>query len=130
MALWSASEGKTRNASIPSRSLAGDSDSYEILFELPKLFEEHHKDRARARNLFETALKRWQTTEANKKERDDLTMMQIAGHLARLAEDAGEPKRAVEYLIMIRDVSPSPEAVQKQIDELNARQTAGHTAAE
>src|SRR5690606_26355717 len=34
-------------------------DSYEILFELGRIYREHHKDTVRARNLWELALAKW-----------------------------------------------------------------------
>jgi len=96
-------------------------NSYEILFELGRLREDNDKDFSRARNFYELALKKWRASEAEKKEPDDFSLMQIAGRLARLEENQGQSAKALEYLELLRKVSPSPELIQRQIDELRAK---------
>jgi tetratricopeptide (TPR) repeat protein len=98
-------------------------DSFEILFELGRLYEENQKDTFRARNLYECALRKWQASESTKKTPDDFTYMQITGHLARLEERDGRLPEAIRYLELLEKVSPSPQAIRKQIDDLKGRST-------
>jgi tetratricopeptide (TPR) repeat protein len=97
-------------------------DSYEILFELGRLFDEARHDPQRARNVWELALRKWEKRWANAREKDEekdrFALEQILGHLARLEEREGNVTKAVEYLRKLKEVSPHPEAIQKQIEEL------------
>lgn len=98
--------------------------SYEILFELGRLYEENHKDPVRARNLWEAALHNWQKDATVKREPEDkFPFLQITSHLARLEKRAGNLSQAIEYLEMEKTMSPASttEAIQKQIDELREK---------
>ncbi len=96
-------------------------DSYEILFELGRLYYESRRDPARARNVWELALQKWKRQESNKPEPDTLAFLQITGHLARLEEREGDFRKAVSYLEMLRKLSPFPAEIQKQIDEVRKK---------
>jgi hypothetical protein len=96
-------------------------DSYEIIFELGKLFEEDRKDDLRARNLFELALRKWERSESGKAEPDKFAFQQITGHLARLEEREERLEKALEYLELLRGVSPNPDKIQEQIVELRLK---------
>ena len=95
-------------------------NSYEILFELGRLFDEARHDPARARNVWEQALRKWvqRSAKLEEQEKDLLALQQILGHLAHLEEREGNATKAVEYLRRLEEVSPNPEAIQKQIEEL------------
>lgn len=95
-------------------------DSYEILFELGRVFLENRHDPARARNVWELALRKWQAQEGAKSKPNEFAREQIAGHLAVLEEREGHPERAIDYLEIVKRSSPNPAAVQKQIDDLKA----------
>jgi tetratricopeptide (TPR) repeat protein len=95
-------------------------NSYEILFELGQLYNENYRDPDRARDLWELALRRWQQEEGKKKQPDLGDLEKIAINLARLEEKAGHFERAIEYLEMASKASPNPQALQKQIAELQA----------
>jgi tetratricopeptide (TPR) repeat protein len=95
--------------------------SYEILFSLGQLQYENHHDPIRARNLWEVALRRWREQEPGKEEPDISGLREIALNLARLEEEQGNPQRAIEHLELAKTVSPHPEALQKQIDELQRK---------
>jgi hypothetical protein len=97
--------------------LRANPNNPEILFELGRLYNENRKDPARARNLFELALRCWRETEVSKEEPDLRLLGSIAMHLARLEEDAGHWAKAIEYLQLVKPTSPMPELVQKQIDD-------------
>jgi tetratricopeptide (TPR) repeat protein len=96
-------------------------DSYEIIFELGRLYEEDRKDNFRAANLFEMALKKWRQAESGKSEPDKFALQQIAGHLARVEEREGRFEKAIEYLELLRGLSPNPEKILEQISELRMK---------
>ncbi|HSM76479.1 MAG TPA: hypothetical protein VLT57_02580 [Bryobacteraceae bacterium] len=96
-------------------------ESHEILFELGRLYEENRHDFVRARNLLEAALHQWQRSEPRKAEPNDFALMQITGHLAGIEESTGRLQKALEYLDMLRRVSPRPETIQARIAQLQAR---------
>lgn len=96
-------------------------DSYEILFELGRLYQVNRHDRARARNLWELALKKWREREAAKPEPDTLGLEQILVHLAYLEAESGRLPEAIAYFEQAKPLSPRPEAVQERIDELRAQ---------
>ena len=92
-------------------------DSYEILFELGRLFEENRQDPARARNVWELALKKWEARESAKKEPDRLGLEQIVGHLAFLEEKEQNWAREVQLLEILKKLSPNPEAIEERLRE-------------
>jgi len=98
--------------------------SYEILFALGQLQYESHRDSNRARNLWELALRRWQDQESGKEEPDISGLREIALNLARLEEEQGNLRRAIQHLELAKRISPHPEVLQKQIEELTQKLTA------
>ncbi len=98
-------------------------ESYEILFELGRLYHDGHSDIQRARNVWDLALKKWKKSEPGKNEPNYFAREKIAVHLARLEEEAGRFERAIELLELSKQASPSPAALQKQIDELREKLT-------
>ncbi len=101
--------------------LRNNPDSYEILFELGKLYKENYHDFARAQNVWELALRRWNEREKNKKSPDFHSFEEITIYLARLEEDTGHYQQAMNYLEMASKVSPNPEALRGQIAALRAK---------
>jgi hypothetical protein len=101
--------------------LRNNPNSYELLLELGRLYQENYHDATKARGVWELALRRWNTTEAKKKEPDLNSMEEITMRLARLEEDAGHLEQAVTYLEMACKASPQPQAIQKQIEALKAK---------
>lgn len=96
-------------------------DSYEILFELAVIEEESHKDPDRARNFYEAALRKWRSIEAGKAEPDRFNLDRIVSRLALLNENTGHLQEALQYMILWKSVSVSPEIVQERIVALNAK---------
>src|SRR5258708_3903046 len=78
--------------------LRANPGSYEILFELGRTFDENHHDPARARNLWELALRNWQRSEGPKEKPDKFSLNQILSHLAFLEESQGNYQQAINYL--------------------------------
>ncbi len=101
--------------------LRANPGSPSILFELGRIQEEAKKDATLARNLWELALKKWQETEATKKEPDQLLLSQILTHLAKLEDDQKQFDRAIGYWELVKRISPVPEEIEKRITEVKAR---------
>ena len=64
-------------------------DSYEILFELGRLYHDGQHDIQRARNIWQLALRKWEQSEAGKKDPNYFDREKIAVHLARLGKTQG-----------------------------------------
>jgi tetratricopeptide (TPR) repeat protein len=101
--------------------LRANPTSYEILYELGVLYYENHHDATRAINLWELALRRWEEQEKEDKKPIELVYEQITTRLARAEEERGNMQQALHYLELEKKSSPSPELVQKQIDELKQK---------
>jgi tetratricopeptide (TPR) repeat protein len=103
--------------------LQANPGSYEILYELGQVYNEHHHDPVRACNLWQAALKSWHTRwpnqEEGKKDPDaSLSYIQITSHLALAEEKIGDYPAALKYMEMEKSMSPNWADVQKRIDEL------------
>ena len=96
--------------------------SYDILFELGRLYYETYHDRDRARNVWEYGVVQWQkiypqlSPEDQKENR--LIMEMLTTHLAQLEEGAGHTQKAIEWLQEAQKVSGTADLLQKQIDQL------------
>jgi tetratricopeptide (TPR) repeat protein len=93
-------------------------NSYEILFELGRIYLENKHDLNRARNILEAALNRWNEQNREAKEPDTFLFSQIVWHLAALELDDGKKEQAISYMEMARKVSPDPASVDKRIQEV------------
>jgi tetratricopeptide (TPR) repeat protein len=124
-AYWLRDLGKVTEAEQFLREgLRNNPTSYELLFEMGRLYMENYHDLNRARNVWELALRRWSETESKKKDPDLIGYHQIVIHLGRMEEQAGNYARAVECFELAVKVSPSPEALQEQIAELKQKMAA------
>jgi tetratricopeptide (TPR) repeat protein len=103
--------------------LRANPQSYEILFELGRVAHENRKDIGAARNIWELALRRWREKEEGKGEPETLLYQQIIGNLAELEEHSGNWDAARKYLEELKKYSPSPQEIQKQIDEIVQKQS-------
>jgi tetratricopeptide (TPR) repeat protein len=103
--------------------LRANPGSYEILFELGRLFAENHHDVARARNLWQAALHNWEQQESGKSDKDIdyFLFLEITSRLAKLEESQGNYAQALNYMEMWKSKSPSPEAIQKYMDEVRKK---------
>jgi tetratricopeptide (TPR) repeat protein len=102
------------------QGLRDNPGSYAILFELGRIFHEAYKDSARARNVLEYALKRWNEQEGPKQDPDTFLLSQITWQLALLEQERGNRPKAISYLETAKRVSPNPAEVEKRIEELKA----------
>lgn len=101
--------------------LRANPDSYEILYELGRLFEENFHDAKRAENLWIKSLEKWEKIEGAKTEPDVTTYREALTQLATLKMQSASFAEAVKYLSRVKKLSPHPDEVQKQIDELNSK---------
>jgi len=121
-AYWLGNLGKVKEAErFLRQGMLHNPDSYEILFELGRLCHENNQDPARARKIWNLALRKWAAQEAANQRPDPLKLDQIAVNLARLEEREGNLARAIQLLELSRKGSPHPEALQTQIDELKEK---------
>jgi tetratricopeptide (TPR) repeat protein len=121
-AYWLRDLGKTKEAERFLREgLLNNPESYEILLELGRLYYQSNRDLARARKIWDLALRRWSEQEAAGKKPDPLKLAQIADFLSHLEEKEGNLSRAIQLLELSQKGSPHPEAAQRRIDELKQK---------
>ena len=105
--------------------LRNNPDSYEILFELGKLYYENRHDVVHARNVWELAFRRWLEQEPQKEKPDKIGLDGILMNLANLEGQQGNLAKQIEYLEKAKHVSPNPESLQEQIDEARKKLGSG-----
>lgn len=121
-AYWLRTLGKEHEAEEFLREgLRNNPNSHELLFELGRLYRESLHDNDRARNVWDLALRKWREQEGKKEQPDLMGLEKIAVNLGRLEADAGRSERAIEMLELARKLSPRPEALQQQIDEIRTK---------
>jgi tetratricopeptide (TPR) repeat protein len=108
--------------------LRNNPDSYELLFDLGRLYDENYHDTIRARNCWLAALKKWQAQSDADKKNDKLGLDEIVVELARLEESVGDYDQAIHYFEMSKQVSPEPDTIQTQIDEIKKKMAAQPSA--
>jgi tetratricopeptide (TPR) repeat protein len=119
---WLRSLGKTNEAEAFLRQgLRDNQDSYEILFELGRLYNESYHDPIRARNVWDEALRKWSQEAASGKQPDLIQLDQISVSLAHLEENQGNYNRAIQLLELASKASPNADALRKQIVELQGK---------
>jgi tetratricopeptide (TPR) repeat protein len=106
--------------------LRNNPQSYELWYELGLLYDENRHDSARARNAWELALRYWNQSEPAKAEPDRIGWEKIVVRLANLEEKTGNLTRALEYLKLVLQHSPNPDAIRDRISELEKQQASGH----
>lgn len=107
--------------------LRANPNSYEILFSLGQIYYDTYHDTPRARNVWELAVRRWNEQQQAKKNPDKFVLEEIVMNLARLEETEKRYERAIAYLEVARQISPAPQAIEKQIEELRQRHAATAT---
>jgi tetratricopeptide (TPR) repeat protein len=121
-AYWLRDLGKIKEAERFLREgLLNNPDSYDILFDLGRLYYESNHDAARARKIWDLALRRWSEQEAANKKPDLLKLDDIAVNLSHLEQTEGNLARAVQLLELAKKASPHPDVLQQQIDELKQK---------
>jgi tetratricopeptide (TPR) repeat protein len=106
--------------------LRNNPDSYEILFELGRLYDESYHDTKRARNVWEAAVRKWLALTPQAQKENKLIFEQITTHLGQLEENAGNFQKATDWFQAAQKVSLTPQLLQKKIDELKEKIAAPH----
>jgi tetratricopeptide (TPR) repeat protein len=101
--------------------LRNNPDSYEILFELGRLYNENYHDTDRARNVWQLALRRWMQQDSALQKENQLGLDEITVNLAHLEEGAGNYEDAVRWFQAAQKASPTPDALQQQIEEIKKK---------
>jgi tetratricopeptide (TPR) repeat protein len=107
-------------------------DNAQLLFELGRIYFENYHNPARARNIWEAALRSWARQEPGVPQSERLKMSnehfddrfafeQLQANLAQLEEKAGNPEAAIARWEQAKLASPKPDEVQKHIDELKQK---------
>ena len=123
---WLRSLGKLDEAEHFLREgLQANPSHYEILLELGQIYSQNRKDPVRARNVWELALRNWREKEAAKPEPNILPYAQLLGSLATLEEAQENYPKAIEYLGMLKQVSPHQDSILKWLDDLAAKKASG-----
>jgi tetratricopeptide (TPR) repeat protein len=104
--------------------LRNNLDSYEILFELGRLYNENYHDADRARNVWQLALRRWMQQDSALQKENKLGFDEITVNLAHLEENAGNYADAIHWFQAAQKVSPDPGALQQQIDGIKKKMAA------
>jgi tetratricopeptide (TPR) repeat protein len=99
-------------------------DSYDILFELGRLYNESYHDTNRARNVWELAVKKWMKLDPETQKDNRLVFEQIATQLGQLEEKSGKLARAIDWFRAAQKASITPGALQLRIDELQKKLSA------
>lgn len=116
-------------------------DSYEIYFELGRIYDENRKDPTMARNLWEVALRKWNAQPEKPPAEKSLVYEGIVGRLARLEESQGNFPQAIANLELLEtelknvlaqeEIEPAYQKateerlkhIQEQIQELKAKKS-------
>src|ERR1017187_3032427 len=96
-------------------------DSYDILFELGRLYYESYHDLDRARNVWEQGVRLWLKLDPDTRKDNRLVMEQLTTHLAKLEEDTGNLPHALEWLQAAQKVSGTPDVIGQQINRLKGK---------
>jgi len=100
----------------------------ELLFDLGWLYDRDFHDANRARNVWMAGLRCWvgaQSTNAQSNPEAQLAYEETTMNLANLEESQENWSQAIKYLQIVKQVSPDPDAIQKQIDEAKAKLAGG-----
>jgi tetratricopeptide (TPR) repeat protein len=96
----------------------------QLLFELGRIYHEDREDLARARNVWELALRSLDEMEKATTEPNDFLRAQILGNLAKLEEETAHYARAIDHLTKLEVISPHGDRIRQWIEELRAAEQA------
>jgi tetratricopeptide (TPR) repeat protein len=103
--------------------LRNNPDSYEILYELGRLYDESYHDIVRARNVWELAVQKWSKLDLDARKENRIIFEQISTHLGELESNQDNLQQAIRWFEAAKIVSLTPDALQKRIDELQQKMT-------
>ncbi len=93
----------------------------EILFELGRIYRENRHDLNRARNVWEYGVKSYLSLSPDLQKENKLVYEELVMNLARLEDEAGNYAAAIKWFEKGKVVSPAPDAIQKQIDDIEKK---------
>lgn len=99
--------------------LRANPGSAAILFELGQVYFEGRHDPDHARNLYLLALNNWVKENSGKANKDKFLFSHITSALYQLEKQQDNVPKAVEYLKLLKQVSPVPDEIQRRIDEID-----------
>jgi tetratricopeptide (TPR) repeat protein len=116
-AFWLRRMHKDKEAEqVLREGLRNNPQSYEILFELGRLYNDSYHDPDRARNLWELAVRYWFKLSSDDQRENKLHLEEIATNLGQIEDKAGNYSQALNWYQAAQKVSLAPENVQKLID--------------
>jgi tetratricopeptide (TPR) repeat protein len=101
--------------------LRNNPGNYEILFGLGRIYYQNYHDLDHARNVWQLALINWMKQDSAAQKENKLGFEEITVNLANLEREAGRYEDAINWFQAAQKVSPSPETLQQQIDEIKAK---------
>jgi tetratricopeptide (TPR) repeat protein len=104
--------------------LRNNPGNYEILFGLGRLYYQNYHDIDRARNVWQLALNCWMKQDATLQKENKLGFEEITVNLANLEREAGNCQDAINWFQAAQKVSPAPDVLQQQIDEIKVKMAA------
>jgi tetratricopeptide (TPR) repeat protein len=104
--------------------LRNNPGNYEILFGLGRIYGQNYHDTKRARNLWQLALVSFMKQTPEQQKENKIGFDEITVNLADLERDAGNYADAINWFQAAQKVSPAPDALQQQIDELRVKMAA------
>jgi tetratricopeptide (TPR) repeat protein len=117
-AYWLKRRGKIAEAEQFLREgLRHNPRSYEILFELGRLYADQRRDLNRARNLLQLARSNWVEQESKKAEPDVVLFEQILVNLGVVEGETGHPREAIALFEQAKQYSPHPQDLERLIEE-------------
>ena len=98
----------------------------ELLFDLGALYQDDFHDANRARNVWMAGLRCWNALPAPAQADPPVHQAyeDTAMNLATLEQKQGNRSQAIRYLELVKPLSPNPDAIQKQIDEIKKEMAA------
>lgn len=99
-------------------------DSCEILFELGRLYHESSHDFDRARNVWELGVKKFVALPPEVQKDNKLLFEELVVNLAHLEDEAENYEQAINWFHAGQKVSPRPDILQVQIDEIQKKMAA------
>ena len=99
--------------------LRANPGSPDLIYELGRLLYQKRNDSAHAENLWLFALRRWREVEQPKEQPNVELLRNLLGGLARIETQEGHYNEAIGHMKQWKEISPSPEQIQKQIDQIS-----------
>jgi tetratricopeptide (TPR) repeat protein len=90
----------------------------QLLYDLGRLYSESKADPVRARNLWEAALRNLQRANPETKDQDKFITEEVLASLAKLEQQENNPAKALVLLEYLKEISPSPQAIEQWIETI------------